>query len=153
MGKILVLLAVLAFAGSAAAQQFKWVDKDGRVQYGDVPPPGAKATRLKPPPAGSAPAPAQPGAKAGAKAPPTPEEAFKKRQQEAQEKGEKAEKERLAADTRKANCSQAQAQLQSIQSGQRVQTINAAGERVFADDAQRAVELQKMQAAVNEWCK
>jgi glutaredoxin len=33
------LLVLLIFAGLAHAQQYRWVDKDGRVQYTDAPPP------------------------------------------------------------------------------------------------------------------
>ena len=55
MKKSLLFVAALAFATSALAQQFKWVDKDGKVQYGDTPPPGVKATRLQGPASGSAP--------------------------------------------------------------------------------------------------
>ena len=54
---IVILGFALSFVSGATAQQFRWVDKDGRVQYGDTPPPGVKVTRLKPPPGGSAPAP------------------------------------------------------------------------------------------------
>ena len=55
-----VFVLSLAIAGSAAAQQmYKWVDKDGKVRYGDTPPPGAKTSTVaapSPPPASGAPA-------------------------------------------------------------------------------------------------
>jgi len=35
MKKLLLPLAVLFFAGSAFADVYKWVDKDGKVHYGD----------------------------------------------------------------------------------------------------------------------
>ncbi len=65
MTKIPALLVALALAGAAQAQQYKWVDKDGKVRYGDTPPPGVKMTRLKGP-SGPATAPASPAAKAAA---------------------------------------------------------------------------------------
>jgi glutaredoxin len=34
-------LAVLLIAGSAHAQQYRWVDEQGRVQYSDTPPPAS----------------------------------------------------------------------------------------------------------------
>ena len=59
-----VLAAVLAMAcGLAQAQAYRWVDKDGKVRYGDFPPPGVKATPMKVPPG-----PASPAAGAGAAA-------------------------------------------------------------------------------------
>ena len=150
MKRALLLIAAAGFAAAAFAQQFRWVDKDGRVQYGDVPPPGVKATRLRPPPPGSAPAPAA-GAKKDEKAL-SPEAAFRKRQQEREEAEKKAAQEARDSDTRRANCSAAQAQVRQIQSGQRIATVNAAGERVFLDDESRARELERAQRAVSENC-
>jgi Domain of unknown function (DUF4124) len=152
MKRTALLIIVLGFATAASAQQFRWVDKDGRVQYGDTPPPGAKVTRLKPPPAGSAPAPGS-AAKKDAQKPLSPEAAFQKRQKEAKEEADKAGKERAEADVRRSNCEAAQAGLRQIQSGQRVTTMNSAGERVFLDDAARAREEERAQKAVSENCK
>ena len=45
---------VLAAAAGGAFAQYKWVDENGRVRYGDVPPAGVQATPLKPPPPGAA---------------------------------------------------------------------------------------------------
>lgn len=149
---IVVLGFALGFGSAASAQQFRWVDKDGRVQYGDTPPPGVKATRLKPPPGGSAPAPAA-AAKKDAQKPLSPEAAFQKRQKDAKEDEDKAAKERAEAGVRRSNCEAAQAALRQIQSGQRMMTMNAAGERVFLDDAARAREEERAQKAVSDSCK
>jgi hypothetical protein len=137
-----------------AAQQYKWVDKNGKVQYGDFPPPGVKATALKPPPAGAAPSPAakKPGAAGKKDKPLTPEEAFQQRQKEAKEKQEKASKEQADAATKRDNCVRAQEQLRSLQSGQRQVRVNAQGERVFLDDAQVAQETAKAQGLVRDAC-
>jgi len=152
MKRTLLFIVVMGFAAAAAAQQFKWVDKDGRLQYGDVPPPGVKAQRLRPPP-GGAPAPSSPAAKKDGGKALSPEAAFQKRQKETQEQDEKAAKERAEADARKANCDAAQAGLRQIQSGQRIATVNSAGERVFLDDAARASEEARAQRAVSENCR
>ena len=147
MKPLIVLLAALAFTGAAAAQQYKWVDADGRIRYGDTPPPGVKATPLKPPPA----APQPPAAASKDKAL-TPEAAFQKRQREREEQDEKAAKERSAADAKRQNCEQAQLSLRQLQSGQRIATLNAAGERSFLEDAQRSRETERAQKALSEWC-
>src|SRR5436309_5145776 len=145
MTKALLCAVGLAFAATALAQQYRWVDKDGKVGYGDTPPPGVQATSLKPPPAG-APAPTTaPQA--------NPEAAFRKRQQERQEKEEKSAKERADAETKRVNCEQSQASLRTLQSGQRISSTNAAGERVFIDDEERTKEIERTQRAVNDWCK
>jgi len=161
MNRLLVMLLAIAFAGTASAQLYKWVDNNGRVQYGDTPPGDAsKVTRLRPAPAGSAPAPAAPAATSETAAKDkdkdkalTPEQAFKKRQQERQEAEQKAEKERAEADQKRAGCENAQAGLRQLQSGQRVATVNSAGERVFIDDNERARQVQRAQKSVDDWCK
>jgi hypothetical protein len=150
MHKALVFVVTCLFA-TAAFAQYKWVDKDGKVRYGDVPPPGVNAQRLKPPPAPiGGPAPAAKGEK---DKPLSPEAAFQKRQKEQQDQGEKSAKERAEADAKRANCDQAQANLRAIQSGQRIASTNAAGERVFLEDEQVAKEKERAQRAVDQWCK
>jgi hypothetical protein len=145
MTKALLFSVGMAFATAAMAQQYKWVDANGKVQYGDTPPPGVQTTRLKPPPA---------GASAPAAAPKVnPEAAFRNRQQERQKSDEKSAKARADAETKRVNCEQSQASLRSLQSGQRISSTNAAGERVFIDDAERAKEIERTQRAVNDWCK
>ena len=151
MTKALLFAVSLAFAAAATAQQYKWVDKDGKVLYGDTPPPGVQATPLKPP-AGAPAAPA-PAAKKDAAKDLSPEAAFRKRQQERQEGEEKSAKERADAESKRVNCEQSQASLRTLQSGARVATTNAAGERIFIDDEERAKEIERTQRAVNEWCK
>lgn len=154
------LAAVLVLAAPAIAQTYKWVDKNGKTQYGDTPPPGVKATPLKRP-AGQAPAPAADKADskdekaAAAKGPLTPAEQeaeFRKRQadtQKAREKDDKAAQE-LAA--KRENCSNAQDQLRMYEGGQRISRTDAKGERYFLDEGQMAQETAKARQTVQEWC-
>ena len=147
-------LAALAFTCAAWAQMYKWTDADGKVRYGDTPPPGVKATPIKgpsapPPPTASVPA--NPAAKD--QKPLTPEQAFRKRQQEREEADKKSAQARQDADIKRANCDAATAQLRTLQSGVRMSTINAQGERVYVEDDQRAQETARAQQAVAEWCK
>jgi hypothetical protein len=151
MDKTLLFVCMLGVAFGAMAQQYKWVDKDGKVRYGDTPPPGVKATPLKPPPGPSGPPPA--AAKKDGEKPLSPEAAFRKRQQEAKEKEDKAAQERANAEAKRANCNSAQATLKQLQSGQRISTMNAAGERAFMEEDQRAKEMERAQRAVSESCK
>jgi hypothetical protein len=152
MDKTIIFVVSFLFAAAASAQQYKWVDQDGKVRYGDVPPPGVKATPLKPPP--GPPSASAPAAKKGAKDKAlTPEAAFQKRQKEQQEQDQKAAKERAEAETKRVNCEQAQANLRTIDSGQRIARTNAAGERVYLEDDQIAKERERAQRAVSEWCR
>jgi len=152
MKRTLVLMVLVGFAAVASAQQFRWVDKDGRVQYGDVPPPGVQAKRLRPPPAGSAPAPAAAAKKDGEKAL-SPDAAFRKRQQEREAEEKKAAQEASDAETRRINCIAAQAEVRSIEGGHRISTTDKSGERVYLNDEQRGRELARAQKAVSDWCK
>jgi hypothetical protein len=153
MKKVFLLALGAAFAATALAQQYKWVDQDGKVRYGDTPPPGVQATPLKPPPSGPASAAPAPAAKKDSAKDLSPEAAFRKRQLERQQGEEKAAKERTDAEAKRVNCEQSQASLRSLQSGQRISSTNAAGERIFIDDEQRAKEIERTQRAVNDWCK
>jgi hypothetical protein len=155
-----VALAALSFAQPSLAQQYKWVDKDGRTQYGDTPPAGAKATPLKRPSApASAPAPegkaAAKDAQAAAKGPLTPAEQeaeFRKRQADATKSREKDDKAAQEQEAKRTNCANAQEQARTVESGQRISRTDAKGERYFIDDEQRAAELAKARKLVSDWC-
>jgi hypothetical protein len=151
MNRALLIAAALAYAAGAGAQQFKWIDQDGKVRYGDMPPPGVKATPLKPPPAGPAPAPSAKGAAKGPLTPAEQEAAFKKRQidaEKAQEKQAKADQERQA---KQENCARAQEQLRSLEIG-RVARVDSSGQRYFLDESQIAAEKAKANDTVSKSC-
>ena len=153
MTRALLLIAALLAASAANAQQYKWVDQNGKVQYGDLPPPGVKATPLKPPPGAPSGGPAakSDGKKDAKKL--TPEQAFQKRQKDEQERQAKADKEKADAASKSANCESARANLRTLESGQRVSSTNAAGERVFMDEAQIAQQVERARKSVSDWCK
>jgi hypothetical protein len=157
MKSTLLLFGLLLVTAGASAQQYKWVDRNGRVQYGDVPPPGVSATPLRAPTGRSAPVPsAQPEAKAEAKKGPLSaaeqEAAFRKRQEEAEKDRQKQAQASEQAAARKENCTAAQNQLRTMESGQRIARTDANGERYFLDDAQVAQETAKARQAVQQWC-
>jgi hypothetical protein len=156
MRKLFFLILLLAVP-SAFAQQYKWRDADGKVRYGDVPPPGVKAERLKGPATGSAPAPAasaakKDGAKDAAGKALTPEQAFRKRQEDAEKDREKQAQADQAAQQKRENCEQAQTALRTLESGQRISRTDSKGERYFLDEAQVARETEKARQAVAQSC-
>ena len=153
MKRVFLVLAALAFAAAASAQTYKWVDKDGKTRYGDTPPPGVKATPIRGPSGPAAPAATESKKGASKDKPLSPEAAFRKRQEDQKEADEKASKERAEADVRRQNCESARANLRQLESGQRMSTVNASGERVFIDDNERAAQTQRAQKAVSEFCK
>jgi hypothetical protein len=144
-----VTIAVgLGFSAAALAQQYKWVDQNGRIQYGDAPPPGVQAQRLKPPPSGAAPAARKDDKGKGL----SPEAAFRKRQEDAEKDRQKQEQEELAATAKRENCTRAQEQLRQLESGQRIARVDAKGERYFMDDAQIQQELARTRQIVQQSC-
>ena len=156
---ILLGIFVALACGAAQAQAFRWVDKDGKVRYGDTPPPGVKATPMKgmnPAPA-PAPAPAassKDGKGQGAAKPPAdPAQAFNERQMKAKEDAAKAEKDRVDAETRQKNCERSKGFLTSLESGQRISTTNSKGERAFLDDEGRKAQLEETRAEIAKNCK
>jgi len=165
MSRILVLVLTLALAASASAQLYRWVDKDGKVRYGDTPPPGVKTRMLGSPPSATPPAAGDDATKddaakdAAAKdshqGPLTPaeqEQAFRKRQMEARKAQEKEDLARKDSEAKQANCARARESLATYESGQRVARTNKQGERYYLDDETRAAEAVKARQAVSEWC-
>ena len=153
MNKAIVFAVGLLLSSVAAAQQYKWVDQNGKTQYGDTPPPGVKAQRLKAP-SGPAPAPSA-AAKSdkGAKTekPLTPEAAYRKRQEEAQKDAEKQAQADQEAANKRDNCARAQEGLRSLESG-RVTRTDAKGERYYLDDEQIAKEQARARQIVQQNC-
>jgi hypothetical protein len=142
----------IALAAAAQAQQYKWVDKNGRTQYGDVPPPGVKAIPLRAP-AGPAVQAAPKGAK---KAPLTPAEQeleLRRRQKEKDDAAAKEAQAKQAAEAEKQNCENARQVLRTLESGQRITRTDEKGERYFLEDAQIAQETARAREAVSSWCK
>ena len=150
----LFFVLLCLFAASAFAQQYKWRDADGKLRYGDVPPPGVKAERLKAPSSGYAPAPAPSAAakKDAAGKTLTPEQAFQKRQEDAAKDRDTQAKADQAAQQKREHCERAQAALRTLESGQRVSRTNAQGERYFLDEAAVAQETEKARQAVQQSC-
>ena len=147
MERLFVAVLAFAFAAAALAQQYKWVDQDGKVRYGDVPPPGVKAQRLKPP--------ADAAGKAANKGPLTPAEQdaeYRKRQADAQKSRDKEDQAQRDAAAKQDNCKRARESLAALESGQRVSRYTAEGERYYLDDSQRDAETARARESVNSWC-
>ncbi|QNM98570.1 DUF4124 domain-containing protein [Chitinimonas koreensis] len=150
---LLPLAALLALAPPAAAQVYKWVDANGKVQFSDQPPPDAKAQAVKiPKTSGSAPAaapaPAAPAAPAAGAATPS---GAKPKVVEAGRAEQEAENKQTAIK----NCAIArdnQRQMQKIRQADRVTMNNPDGTRRTLNGAERQAELDKVKGEVDKWC-
>lgn len=168
---VFLALAGWVFALSATAQ-WQWIGKDGRKVFSDRPPtsdiqekdilkqPGGKGRAAAPVVAPSTEG-AETAAPVAAKANPNALkisgkdadlEAKKKKLEEEDASKKKAEEEKIAK-ARTDNCELAKKGLASFQSGVRISTVNAKGEREFMDDNARAAESKRLQSVVDRDCK
>jgi hypothetical protein len=155
MLRIFLVLALACTVGAAHAQIKCWNDANGKRVCGDAPPPGARVTTIRTPTGPEAPAAAAKDAKGAKKGPLTPaeqEQAYRKRQADAQKAAAKAEEERKEADARRQNCANAQEAVRVLESGGRIPRVDAKGERYFLDEAQIAQELAKARDTAKQWC-
>ena len=165
---------VLALAGGSftvmAVAQWQWVEKDGRKVFSDRSPPadiqdkdilrrptGAARTAVatdataiaagKPAsaPIVKASAPKLSGKDAEL-------EAKKKKAEDDETAKKKADEEKLAK-TKAENCERAKSGLATLQSGIRIASTNAKGEREIYDDGKRQTETKRAQDIIDSSCK
>ena len=150
-----ICLALLLAAGTASAQMYRWVDKDGKVRYGDTPPAGVKTSSIKAPQSGggAAPEPATKDAKKGPMTPAEQEQDYRKRQADARKSADKADVEGRGKAERNENCERTKEYLRSLESGQRIARVNPSGERYYLEENQVAQEVAKAQQSVQQACK
>ena len=167
----LVGLAMGTFALAATAQ-WQWTDKDGRKVYSDRPPPADIQEKdiLKRPgglrgavvvtPVASVPDAAAinsaPDAAVKGNAPKLPvkdkELEARKKQAETQEAAKKKAEEEKLAQVKAENCDRARKAQVTLDSGVRVATTNAKGEREIMDDKARAAETKRQQGIIASDC-
>ncbi len=138
---VLFLLA----SASAGADMYKWTGADGTPQFGQYPPAGVQAERLKP-----APAPRS------TSAPPSAQEQLKVLNQRLEAQNEekaKAQAQREEAERRQINCENARNNLQRLSSGgnRMVQMPDGSYQRLDQDLKQKQLETNRK--AVKTFCK
>ena len=166
----LAALAVAFVAGTFAAgasAQWAWKDDNGRLVYSNIPPPPS----VKPAQIVRQPSPSSQGARAAAPAEgesekaasaPAPADApktyaerdaeFRKRQQERADSERKAQEEQQKAAQKAVECERSRGYLRALEDGVRITRTDAAGNRAYLDDAQRAAEMDRMRKAIRELC-
>ena len=167
-----VLAAVLlATLPTPADAQWRWRDKDGRINASDLPPPRDvpdKDILGRPPAAAALDARRQAAAAAQAasgavtstpsSAPTAPTalerevQAKRKATEQEQTAKAKADEERVAAQ-RADNCRAARGHLNALDSGQRIARTNEKGEREVLDDKGRADETRRAREAIASECR
>ncbi len=173
---IIIAIAAIFANSTVSAQVYKCVDKDGKVQYSDIPPPAdakcgvakkldtrVASSPLELPPATSKAAidsKANKDGKAKGKdskdGPKTladqSKDFNKRRADEADAAKKDAETERLAK-AKQVRCTEFTNYLRDLETGQPLASSNEKGERVILDDAGRAAQIDRARTAMNESCK
>jgi hypothetical protein len=146
MRQLVLILFLASIAAISVAQTYKWRDAAGNVQYTDTPPPpGAMdVQQLRRSKSATAPS--------ATKSLSDQDAEFRKRMVEKQEADTKQAKAANDERERVRNCEQAKIQLAGLESGARMVQLNAVGERIPLDDAERERAKQDAQKAVESWC-
>ena len=152
MNKICCVLSVWLACVSlqSQAQVYKWIDKEGKVQYSDAPPPAGAGASV--PQKLDTPASNSPGVGGSVKDQSWQDKArdYNKRRIEAAEKqGADIE----LARKNQERCNNARRDLRTLQEVRRVFRTDDQGERHYLDDDQRQGEIARAQGAVSATCK
>jgi type IV secretory pathway VirB10-like protein len=158
---LLAVATILVCTGAVA--QWQWLDGSGRKVYSDTPPPPSipeKDILKRAGPAAAAPVAATAAAPAAAPVPAaTPQVSgrdeqleAKKKQAEAQEQAQKKVEMDKLAKARQDNCERAKRSKMTLESGARMATTNAKGEREIMDDAARATEVKRINEIIQSNC-
>ena len=137
--------AFVALSSTAShAILYKWTDENGRVAYGDQPPPGAKPERLNP---GIGPADPNALREMASK-----DAEIKKRQQLRADEAAKTAKDESDGKKKLDQCVQARGRIKTLRNEVAVFRYNEKGEKVFyeASDRERAIlDNQKLMRDLN----
>lgn len=158
-----LLMAALLAASTVAMAQWQWIDPTGRKVFSDTPPPAGtpeknilKQPGVRPVPSpltqADAPAASSPAAVAPKPAAKDEELEARRRQAEAAEEAKRKADEARIAKQRADNCERAKRARATLDSGVRIATTNAQGEREIMDDKARNAETQRINQVIQQEC-
>lgn len=168
-----IAIVLAGFASAPSEAQWAWKDGNGRTVYSDRPPPPdikpgsivrqpSTQTLANPAPASGPlddagkPSDAKSSdAKSAPNAPKTVAERemeFRKRQQERADSDKKAAEEQTKSAAKSADCERARGYMRGLEDGVRIQRTDAAGNREYLDDAQRAAEIERTRKVIQSAC-
>jgi hypothetical protein len=134
MKRVLLCAALIAWSGIASAVVYKWVDAQGKLQYGDRPPDGVHAEVVEmlgnhaarpPTPTRSDPPPAAEGSR------PAAHDSTDQRDRAAQNDSAKKAVQDDVAQTREKQCADAQERYKKLIEGRRLYKTGPDGERQY----------------------
>ena len=166
--KTVALVLVGSSFVMTASAQWLWIGKDGHKVFSDRSPPGDVLDKdiikrpngtLRPAnqpvievPQGRASAPVLKASAPRLSGKDAELEARKKKAEDEEASKRKAEEEK-AAKTKADNCDRAKTSLATLQSGVRIASVNANGEREIMDDDKRDAESKRAQSLIDSSCK
>ncbi len=174
---VLAIVLALVCTAAGAASHYQWRDGSGRMVYSDMPPPSdVKAVQiLRRPPSAPAAADSQPAVAPSApsaatpgtvSAPPAPtanaapgnsiverDAQFRKRRTERMEAETKQQEKTLLAEKTARACEDMRASLRTLESGARVNRVDANGVRQFVSDVERAQHGAELRRTIAQDCK
>lgn len=148
--QLFIAVAILLATATVAAQVYKWVDKDGKIQYSDTPPP-TNATKTEAKKVDTSPAAA--AIPAPAKSLQDRAKDYDKRKTDVAEKAKKSDTDQQNASINAANCSDARSALRELETGRPITRTLETGAREFLDDEARQAEMTKARKSVTDYCK
>lgn len=148
--QLFIAVAILLATATVAAQVYKWVDKDGKVQYSDTPPPTSatktEAKKVDTSPAAASTSPSAKSLQDRAKD-------YDKRKADVAEKVKKSDVDQQNTSINAANCSDARSALRELETGRPITRTLETGAREFLDDEARQAEMTKARKSVTDYCK
>lgn len=147
----IALVLLVSSVQALAADIYRWVDANGRTQYGTAPPPGVKATLVRPPPPADPQAASQAAARAQRSIAETERSSAERAAEAARREAEAAAAGSGAAD-RLRRCAEAREQLLVVTRPQAVFKFDASGGRVDLTDAARQSEITRLRGDVATLC-
>jgi hypothetical protein len=145
MVRAVLVALILAAPAIAAAQLYKYTDKNGKTVYSDVPPPDAVSKTMNVPSSGGP-----------SNAPKTAVQRDKEldtARKDSREKATKGEQKAQAARDNEERCAAARSNYRLYQEGGRIVKLDEKGERVYLEDSEIAEKLEKARAIMDEACK
>ena len=144
------LILLLCINTHSLAEIYKWVDENGNVHFGQIPPDedaqqiGSKSDRQGQSSTSST---SDSATRINQQA-----EELEKDQQKAKEQQKKVAEEEKRQAIIKENCKRAQTNYNTISQGGRMYEVDPSGERHYWSDSERAAKLSNAKEAVDKWC-
>jgi hypothetical protein len=150
MKRLLLFVALIAWSGMASAVVYKWVDAQGKTQYGDRPPDGVHAEVVEI--LGSRPSSAPSRASTAAPAPSASAAAARPAGEAGKDEQAREQVAQDVAQTRDKQCAEAQERYKKLIEGRRLYKEGSNGERQYLTSDQIDTERVNAKRDIDETC-